>query len=714
MKTPPPPKESASLEALQKYQLLDNEPEATFDDLAHLAANICQTPIALINLTDRRRQWFNSQANWDLQETPGDLSFCSLCTAQRDVVMISDTLTDERSAANPSVTSYPYVRFYAGVPLVTQEGGVLGALCVLDRVPRQLNPEQVEALRTLSRQIATQIELRRHLAALVCITNEIERTQETRRDRQVEAQLAVETAQKLDRSRDITEYQQLEVDSLKKARREEARFFALSLDLFCIAGFDGYFKRLLNPAWEKTLGYTREELLSKPFVELVHPEDRAATLAELEKLKAGNPSIHFENRYGALDNSYKWLSWTAFPVVETGLIYAIARDITEKKQLEKQFFRTQRLESLGTLASGIAHDLNNILTPILAAAQLLQMKFPHTDERTQQLLKTLETNSRRGAALVKQVLSFARGVEGKRTILQVRHLISEVSQIASQTFPKSIEVSTDIISELWTVFGDVTQLHQVLMNLAINARDAMPNGGILKISAANIAIDEHYARMNIEARIGHFIVIEVADTGIGIPPEIIERIFEPFFTTKELGKGTGIGLSTVMEIVKNHGGFVKVSSQVGKGSQFQVYLPAAEETEPPLTENLQLLQGRGELILIVDDEAPIREITKTLLEINNYQALTASDGIEAIALYIQHQKEIAAVLVDLIVPVMDGATTIRTLQKINPQIKIIAINGVAGGDRLHQELEVEAFLSKPYTAKDLLESLHQILSERSN
>jgi PAS domain S-box-containing protein len=709
MKTPPPPKESASLEALQKARLLDSEPEATFDDLAQLAAQICETPIALIDLIDRDRQWSNSQATWEMEEAPKNMSFCSLCAGQRDVVIIADTLTDDRCAANPAVTSYPYVRFYAGVPLVTQAGEVLGALCVLDRVPRTLNREQVEALRILSRQIVAQIELKRHLAALVCITNEIERHQPTQRNREAEARLAMETAQMLDRQREINEQQQLESESLKKSFREEARFFALSLDLFCIAGFDGYFKRLLNPAWEKTLGHTREELQTKPFLELVHPDDRAATIAELDKLKAGNPSANFENRYCCRDNSYKWLSWTAFPVVETGLIYAIARDITEKKQLERQFLRTQRLESLGTLASGIAHDLNNILTPILAAAQLLPLKFPHADERTQQLLKTLETNSKRGAALVKQVLSFARGVEGKHTILQPRHPISEVSQIASQTFPKSIEISTDIDPELWTVFGDATQLHQVLMNLAINARDAMPDGGRLSISAANISIDEHYVQMNIEAKVGHYIAIDVVDTGIGMPPEVIERIFEPFFTTKELGKGTGLGLSTARDIVKKHGGFIKVSSQVGKGSQFQVYLPAIQETESPTAENLQLLQGRGELILIVDDEAPIREITKTLLEINNYRALTASDGIEAIAIYVQHQKEIAVVLVDPILPNMDGATTIRTLQKINPQVRIIAINNIAIGDRVDRSLEVEAFLSKPYTAKDLLENLHRIL-----
>jgi signal transduction histidine kinase len=308
-------------------------------------------------------------------------------------------------------------------------------------------------------------------------------------------------------------------------------------------------------------------------------------------------------------------------------ILVVNTDITEKKQLEAQLLRSQRLESLGTLAGGIAHDLNNVLAPILMSAQLLQMKI--SDSRSQQLLKIMESNVKRGAALIKQVLSFGRGIEGDRMILQVGHLISEIEQIIQETFPKSIEFYPDIVSDLWSVSGDATQLHQVLMNLIINARDAMPDGGTLTISAENLFIDQNYARMNFEATVGSYIVITVADTGTGIPPKILERIFEPFFTTKELGKGRGLGLSTVIGIIKSHGGFVKVDSAVGKGSQFQVYLPAVESTQTQQAENLELPTGHGELILVVDDEAPIREITRTVLETHNYKVVTASDGIEA-------------------------------------------------------------------------------------
>jgi hypothetical protein len=390
-------------------------------------------------------------------------------------------------------------------------------------------------------------------------------------------------------------------------------------------------------------------------------------------------------------------------------ILVVNTDITQKKQLEAQFLRAQRMESIGTLASGIAHDLNNLLAPILMTAQLLETQLH--DERSKRLLPIVVTNAKRGAALVKQVLSFARGLAGERTILQVRHLILEIKHIAQETFPKSLEFHTDIAPDLWTVSGDATQLHQLLMNLCVNARDAMPDGGTLSISAENLFIDQNYARMHLEATVGPYIVITVTDTGMGIPAEIVDRIFEPFFTTKEQGKGTGLGLSTVIGIIKSHGGFVNVYSEVGQGTQFKVYLPAVEEMETQAPKDLELPIGNGELILVVDDEATIREVTKTTLETYNYKVLTASDGIEAVAIYVQHRAEIDIVLVDMMMPSMDGPTTIRTLQKINSKVKTIAVSGLASSDKLAVAAgtSFKAFLAKPYTAKELLNTITNIL-----
>jgi signal transduction histidine kinase len=270
---------------------------------------------------------------------------------------------------------------------------------------------------------------------------------------------------------------------------------------------------------------------------------------------------------------------------ENRLQAIIDTETTQKKRLEAQILRSQRLESIGSLAGGIAHDLNNVLSPILMSIHLLQMKLP--DEQSQRVLQTLDKNVKRGANLLKQILLFARGTEGTKSIIQIKYLLEEIEEIIQQTFPKSIVCHIDIPENLWVMSGDTTQLYQVLINLVVNARDAMPNGGLLTITAENVVLDDHYTKMNmnIDAQAGSYIAISVQDTGTGISAEIQERIFEPFFTTKDVGKGTGLGLSTTLGIIKNHGGFMNVYSETGKGTQFKVYLPV-------LTSSIQEVSGK--------------------------------------------------------------------------------------------------------------------------
>jgi len=386
-------------------------------------------------------------------------------------------------------------------------------------------------------------------------------------------------------------------------------------------------------------------------------------------------------------------------------ILVVNTDITQKKILEGQLLRSQRLESIGTLASGIAHDLNNVFAPILMTAQLLESNLD--SERTKKLIPILINSAKRGANLVKQVLAFTSGVECDRILLKIGDLIAEIEQIVYETFPKSIRVTSQVPEDLWLVLGDSTQLHQVLMNLCVNARDAMVDGGTLSIFADNFVVDDNYAKMHLDAKKGAYVVISVTDTGMGIDSGIIDRIFEPFFTTKETGKGTGLGLSTVLGIVKSHGGFINVDSEVSKGSQFQVYLPAQQIPNSAERPNVKLADGGGEVILVVDDEDSIRDITKTSLESHNYKTLTACDGVEAIAIYAEHQDRISVVLTDMVMPTMDGITTIRTLKKINPDVKIIAVSGLASGDKLSliNKMGVQAFLPKPYTANELLQTI---------
>ncbi len=492
---------------------------------------------------------------------------------------------------------------------------------------------------------------------------------------------------------------------------EQAALLDVATDAILVRDLDNQIL-FWNKGAERLYGWKALEAVGKNALDLLDGEQQAK-LKQVQKILLQNGEWQGELHQLTKDDKEVIVEsrWTLVRDEEgqPKSILVVNTDITQKKQLEAQFLRAQRMESIGTLASGIAHDLNNVLTPILMTAQLLEAE--PQEERYQRLLPVLVANAKRGANLVKQVLSFAKGLEGKFTILQVKHLISEIKQIIKETFPKSLEIRTDIPQSLWTVSGDATQLHQVLMNLCVNARDAMPDGGRLSICAENQFIDRSYAQMHLDAQVGSYIVVTVTDTGMGIPPEILDRIFEPFFTTKELGKGTGLGLSTVMGIIKSHNGFINVSSVIGKGTEFKVYIPAIESTEAEVLEDTELPIGHGELVLVVDDEVAIREITKTSLEAYNYKVITACDGIEAIALYAEHRDEISIVLTDMMMPSMDGLTTIRTLRKINPQVKIIAISGLASGDKLAAVIGtgVKTFLSKPFTTQELLKTLDGLL-----
>jgi two-component system cell cycle sensor histidine kinase/response regulator CckA len=469
-----------------------------------------------------------------------------------------------------------------------------------------------------------------------------------------------------------------------------------------------------NKGAERIYGWTAEEAIGRNAAELLLKEpsrqfenarqaviDKGEWRGDIRQLRRDGAEIIVESRWTLVRDDQG--APTSILVINT--------DITEKKGMEAQFLRAQRMESIGTLAGGIAHDLNNVLSPILMAIDMLQLKA--TDEATRKWLEVLRANAERGGNMVRQVLSFARGVEGERVALQPKHLIKEIVKILRETLPKSIEINFELPDDLWIISADATQMHQVLMNLCVNARDAMPEGGSISIKAENTLVDENYARMHIEAKPGRFVLVTVSDTGPGMSPEIQSRIFEPFFTTKEMSKGTGLGLSTALTIVKSHGGFMNVYSELHKGSQFALYLPALDA--PGRTEagalQTDLPLGNGELILVVDDEESIREITRGTLETFGYTVLTASDGTEAVGLYADRKNDIAVVLTDMMMPFMDGPATIRALQKMNPAIKIIAASGLTAGHKPGEaSLEgVKVFLSKPYTAEKLLKALAEIL-----
>jgi len=461
--------------------------------------------------------------------------------------------------------------------------------------------------------------------------------------------------------------------------------------------------------------YSREELIGQDHRIInsgFHPKEY---IRDLWTTIANGKVWRGELRNLAKDGTIYWVDTTIVPFVDAqGKPFqytAIRSDITKRKLAEQQLLRAQRMESIGTLAGGIAHDLNNILSPIMMSADMLQLKQPDADDA--RWLDVIKQSAERGADLIKQVLGFARGLQGERIPVQLKHVIKDLARVLKQTLPKSISLKYEIEPGLWTLSADPTQMHQILMNLCINARDAMQPGGLITIKARNVHLDENYARMNLDAKPGSYVLVTVSDTGGGMTPAVQERIFDPFFTTKEVGKGTGLGLSTALTIAKCHGGFINVYSEPGKGSRFSVYLPVtgipAAETEKSIR---SLPRGDGELILVVDDEESIREITEATLQQFGYKVLTAADGTEALAVFAPRSADIAAVLTDMAMPYMDGVVLIRALKKIYPTVRAIAMSGLKNPEHaaeLH-ELNVTLTLSKPFTAEDLLTVVKETIS----
>jgi PAS domain S-box-containing protein len=397
-------------------------------------------------------------------------------------------------------------------------------------------------------------------------------------------------------------------------------------------------------------------------------------------------------------------------------ILDISNDITEKKRLESQFLRAQRMEGIGTLAGGIAHDLNNVLAPILMSLEML--KDLVTNEEDRFLLTTLEGSAQRGADLVQQVLAFARGVGGERVPVNPVHIMRDLLKVMLDTFPKNITVSFGPARHLWSVTGDSTQMHQVFLNLCVNARDAMPDGGSLTITMDNVVLDDTDAAMNADSTAGPHVVVTVEDTGTGIPIEIRDRICEPFFTTKQVGQGTGLGLSTTLAIVRSHGGFITLASEVGKGTVFKVHLPASPvETAPDETvvEQQRVPRGNGELVLVVDDEAAIRAVACRMLERFGYRVMTAINGADAVEVYARHREEIAVVLTDMAMPIMDGPALILALRGSNPEVRIIGSSGLASdaGVAVADLGGAVSFVRKPYSAEALLRTIKSVLNDGS-
>jgi two-component system cell cycle sensor histidine kinase/response regulator CckA len=713
MKAPLPPNEAERLAALRHYEVLDTAPEEAFDDLTLLAAHICQVPMAMVSLIDENRQWFKSKIGTQATETPRDLAFCSHTILHADEVLeVSDATADPRFSGHPLVTGDPHIRFYAGAPLVTSEGYALGSLCVIDRVPRTLTTEQLAALRALSRRVVDQLELRQHARQLASGVEEARKN------------LAVaEDSRRVLLS--LLEDQKLTETTLRESEELFRQITETIQEVFWMTDAEKDQTIYVSPSYEKIWGRTCASLCAKPreWIQSIYPEDRdRVAAAAAAKQRVGG----YDETYRIVrpDGTVRWIRNQAFPVKPVSgpvrRIVGVAEDVTEQKNLHEQFLRAQRLDSIGMLAAGIAHDLNNVLAPVGMVSTLLSTRL--TESRDLKMLQILEKSAERGAGLVRQILGFAHGVGGEPRLLQMKHLLRDILSVVTETFPKSIVVDEHVPNDLLPILANPTQIHQVLLNLCVNARDAMPQGGTLRLRGENCtltteaadALAADYPGAGVAP--GDWVVLHIQDSGTGIPPAVLARIWEPFFTTKLPDKGTGLGLSTVLGIVKTHHGFITLKTEQGRGSTFRVYLPAigapdsgdAERSASPMP------RGNDELILIVDDEATVRDTVAAILAHHNYRVVKAADGVEGAALFAARSSEFSLVITDRDMPMLDGGGLARILRASKPEIKIIAISGLGESSRGHlpdskHDKLPNTFLRKPFTAETLLRSIAELL-----
>jgi len=509
-----------------------------------------------------------------------------------------------------------------------------------------------------------------------------------------------------------------ERERISEKLREQAALLDRAQDAILVRDLDHRI-HFWNRGAERIYGWSAAEATGRSVLGLLYDEPtqferaHAAVLAddewsgELEQRARDGRRLTIEGRWTLLRDD----------AGAPKSILVINTDITQRKRLEAQSLRSQRMESIGTLAAGIAHDLNNILSPILMSVESLREKLPAAADRS--TIATLESCCYRGADLVRQVLSFARGIAGERVDLDPGKVAAELVAILRETFPKSISLDFVAAKGLWRVLGDPVQIHQVLLNLCVNARDAMPGGGELAIRLDNCTLDAAAAEQIADGVPGRFVRLTVSDQGVGIPADSLETIFEPFFTTKEHGKGSGLGLSTTQAIVRSHGGFISVHSAPGAGSTFSVYLPAAAgaaTAEPTGEGPAPATRGQGETLLVADDEPAIRAVTKSSLELAGYRVLLAADGVEALEVYRRHGSEIAAVVTDMAMPRMDGLRLAAALREIEPRVRILGTSGLdfEGGPAAAAAAGIAGPLLKPFTLEKLLARVQQLLREPSS
>ena len=740
------PDEAQRLETLRQYNILDTPAELAFDDLTVLAAQICQTPIAMISLVDDKRQWFKSAVGVSVKETPRDVAFCAHTILHTDRVMqIPDALKDERFRDNALVTSDPHVRFYAGAPLVAREGLPLGALCVIDNQPRTLTPEQLNALQTLSRHVVSQLELRRNAAELIREIAErklIEAQLREQNEHLVQRKKEQSSRLELDgksrgallsvledavRSREKSEEALGELKQVMKERKQtelslresEERFRQLAENInevfWIVNPADGKIL-YVSPAFEKIWGLPCKSLYKSRQVwqDTIHRDDREQVLLAA-KTKQNSGEYDETYRIVRPDGLIRWIHDRAFPLRnaagEVFRVVGTASDVTSHRNLEMQFNQSQKMEAFGLLAGGVAHDFNNLMSVVMGYSDIWLMKLP-LDSPVRVPLMAIRNAGERASGLTKQLLAFSRQTVLESKVLDLNTVVRETEKMLARLIGEDIVMSSILNPAIPRVKVDPGQIGQVLMNLAINARDAMPHGGNLTIETRTVDFDDEYVQTHLGTKPGRHVMLSVSDTGIGMPPEIVARIFEPFFTTKGVGKGTGLGLAVVYGVISQSGGSIEVDSTIGTGTTFKLYFPVTFEKIHPASKSGEIETYAGiETILVVEDEESLLEITQESLQSFGYTVLAARSGPDALKLVNTSEETIDLMLTDVVMPGISGRELADSFKQKLPKLKVIFMSGYTDDSVVRHGINHEevAFLQKPFTPFNLLKKVREKL-----
>jgi len=673
-----PDDEAGRLAALERYEILDSGPEGPFDDLVSLARALAGTTMAHISLIDEKRQWFKAKEGIDAEETERDIAFCDYAIRQDEVTVILDATQDPRFADSPLVTGPPYVRFYAGAPIITPDGYAVGTVCVVDHEPRS-HFDKSQALAALARQALALLELRKTL----------HRNEEA-------AEIAAD---------------------------QRDRLWDSSLDMMLIMRGNGDLVAG-NPAWERSFGpvldtdtqaeTTRLDGLKNISDYLVNKE-----LSAFSDLNDDDTTLTVERELKAISGEKVYTSWTL--ARQDDMIFGIARDLTPVREAEAKLAHVQRMESIGQLTGGIAHDFNNLLTIILGNLDMASRRIERgeTDgfDKIEQSISNAKDGAKRAANLTQRLLAFARRQPLSPTQVNPETLLKGLEPLARQALDERYALNLNCGAGAWPIEIDGAQLENAIINLVVNARDAMNKAGSVCLSLKNHTLNANEASsLDEDAIAGDYVEISVEDNGTGISKEIADKIFEPFFTTKDQDKGTGLGLSQVQGFVVQSGGFVTIESKMGVGTCVSIWLPRAEaktvehEKTPAATQPKETAPHAGSLILLVEDNDELRGHVADLLSDEGLVVKEARNGQEAVDLLADTQSETPCLMLsDIMMPKLDGHSLAKHVRAEFPSMPIMLMTGYAGGD-MPADSPHDALIMKPFSPDELIEQVHHQLA----